>query len=160
MDKILINDSLKICFPDSFHVMSKEERAEVNNKTGDRGICLKAPDLHIIISIAWVRVDGIRGVFSRLFRGKDPVKNAESFYKKKMKAYGYKTEQYLKYQIGGTDAEGLRYSYLAQGIDMMGETCSLKKDRVLYYFHCYYRAQQLTESQDVWKTILDSAQWE
>ena len=160
MEQILINDTLRIEYPDSFHEMSEEEKAGLNAKSCGKSVSLISPELHIIVSVGWTRVDGIRGVVSRLTRGNDLVKNAENFYQKRMKSMGYRTEEYLNGQIGGVDAQGLRYSYTVQGIGMMAETYSLTKNEVLYYFHSYYRAQLMEESRAIWKTMLDSVRWE
>ena len=73
-----------------------------------------------------------------------------------MKSFGYKTEAYPNRTIAGADARGLRYSYTTQGIDMIGETYSLKIEDTLYYFHCYYRSSLREESRAVCNKILDS----
>ena len=159
MKNIKINDTMNVSLPDSFEEMSREERAAYKDHSGDHGICFKSSELHIILSIAWTRVDGIRGVFSRMLRGKDLVKNMENWFKKQMKSFDYQMETRLNRQIGGLEAEGLRYSYTAQGIDMTGETYSLEKDQTLYYFHCYYRSEFIEESQAACGTIFDSVRW-
>ena len=156
MKPLLINDKLHVRFPDGFQEMSREERAALKDHSGNHGISLKSTEHHIILSIGWTRVDGIRGVFSKMLRGKDPVQNAEDCYKKQMRSFGYRTQERLTREIAGVLAEGLRFCYSAQGIEMTGETYVFEKDRTLYYFHCYYRTQLSEESLPVLSSILDS----
>ena len=156
MKSIVLDDALHVSFPDDFQEMSREELAAFKNGVGDHGICLKSDKQHIIFSLAWVK----DGLLSKIARGNDLVKNAENFYKKRMRSYGYKTQGYVTYDIGGEKADGLRYTYTAQGIDMTGETYAIRKDHKLYYIHCYYRTELSKESRESIEKILGTAAWD
>ena len=155
MKTIVLDDALHVSFPDDFQEMSREERAALKGCADDHAICLKSAKQHIIFSLAWVK----DGLLSKMLRGNDLVKNAENYYKKRMRPYGYKTLGYVTRNIGGENADGLRYTYTAQGIDMTGETCALRRDNKLYYIHCYYRTELSEESRENIEQILDTATW-
>ena len=155
MKSIVLDDALHVSFPDDFQEMSREERAALKNCADDRGICLRSNEQHIIFSLAWVK----HGLLSKMVRGNDLVKNAENFYQKRMRSYGYKTEAYVTLDLGGENADGLRYTYKAQGIDMTGETYALRKGNKLYYVHCYYRTELAKESRESIEKILGTAAW-
>ena len=138
--------------------MDKNEKAALG-APGNNVVSLKAPDLHMVVSIGWRKTEGIRSVFSRLLTGNDLVKNMESCYKRSMKQYGYEREDYVQCQAGGVSAEGLRYTYTAEGIEMTAESYVLEKDQAIYYLHCYYRTKFSQESRVIWKQLLDSAEW-
>ena len=158
MKQILINNKLLVSFPESFFQMDKEEKASLGADS-DKIVALKSTELHIVVSIGWKNVDGVRGLFNKILMGNDPVKNMESFFQKRIKKYGYKKEEYLQCEAGGMTAEGLHYTYTSQGIAMTGESYVLKKEQTLYYLHCYYRTDLSQESRIICKQLLDSIQW-
>ena len=82
MGQILINDTLTVSYPDDFQVLSDAEKAGVLVSDNYRTICLKTTERHMIVSIAWKDVDGMKGFFSKLLMGNDLVKNLETCYKK------------------------------------------------------------------------------
>lgn len=155
----LLYDGLSLAFPESFRPMTREESAQFAAGGDGEGLCLISQPLHIIVSTGRKPTRGIVGALSRLLSGKDLVKNIETFYKKQMRSFGFSTDRYLKRAIGGATADGLRYTYQAQGIDMTGESFALRRQGAIYYFHVYYRTRLGDESRRVWDLILDSAKW-
>ena len=75
--------------------MHKEELASFGADR-DNIVALRSNELHIIVSIGWKNVGGVRGIFNKILSGNDLVKNMESCYKKNMKKFGYKKEEYVQ----------------------------------------------------------------
>ena len=157
MEKTIINDTLQISFPESFYILSEDELNAMRASANGSCIAYRSDELHIVISIGWNNVEGIRSLFSKMITGKDMVKQLENCYRKSQE--GYKTMAYPEHNIGGVNAKGLRYAYKAKGIDMTGESYAFKKDQTHYYFHFYYRTDLQDESLETCKSILDSASW-
>lgn len=156
---ITINNELELAIPEDFHEMSDDETAGLRVGSNGESICLKAPDLHMIISIGWKQNKGVANFLSKLLNGDDIVKSLDSCYRKSMKPFGYKRTDDISRPVDGIQADGIRYEYQAQGIDMTGESMGLKKDDELYYLHVYYRTEFRDNCRAVWKEILDSAKW-
>ena len=154
MDPVMLNDEIQISGMDHFRVMTEEETAAVRLGRQGKGICVIAPDLHIILSLGWKKEGGL---FARLLGGNDPVANMEACYRKAFKPFGFAMGGYLERTIAGESARGLRYTYTAQGIDMTGESYALKKNGTMYYLHSYYRTSFREETVRIWNGILDTA---
>ena len=154
MNTILLNQTLQLSVPESFHEMSQEETAMFRRGHSGEGICMKSAEEHMIISIAWKKQGGL---FSRLLGSGDLVADMERCYKKSFKPYGYVPDGKITRQVAGETADGIRYKYHVQEIEMTGESSVLRKDGILYYLHVYYRSSLNTECQDHWNAILDTA---
>ena len=74
MEQMVLNGSMQITYPRDFYIMNEEETAGYRAGEKGEGICLKAPDRHIILSIAWKKAGGF---FNGLLMGNDLVKNME-----------------------------------------------------------------------------------
>lgn len=152
---ITINNELELSIPEDFREMSADEKAGLQMSSHGESICLKAPERHMVISIGWKK----NGLLSKLLNGGDFVSELDSCYRKSMKPFGYRRTDDISREIDGVRADGIRYEYQAQGIDMTGESMGLKKDNELYYLHVYYRTEFSDNCRAVWKEILDSAKW-
>ena len=49
----VLNHELDLTFPDSFHPLSKEELAGLQNPAGAEGAAFSDPDDHILFSVGW-----------------------------------------------------------------------------------------------------------
>lgn len=59
MKTILLNDELELTCPESFRVLSHEERNQLSFIEEGPGECLKDDSRHIMISIGWKRIGGL-----------------------------------------------------------------------------------------------------
>lgn len=158
MGQYTLNNTLCLTFPDSFHIMSEEEAAglRANANKGD-GVVLKAEEHHMAVSLAWKAAGGF---FARLLTGNDPVANLETCYKKQFKPFNYGLDGHLSITLGGETAQGIRYHYTAQEIDMTGESYVLSKEGTEYYLHVYYRTMYAEECRNIWNAAIKTAVWE
>ena len=154
MEPVLLNHEIQISGLERFRLMTEEETAGL--RLGHQGevICIKAEELHMVLSLGWKKEGGM---FSRLLSGDDPVAGMEKCYREAFKPFGFAMGAYLERTIAGESARGLRYTYTAQGIEMTGESYALKKNKTLYYLHCYYRTSFREECVKTWNGILDTA---
>ena len=125
MDIQVLNNELKVAVPDGFHVMDKAELAKFNAYKELPDWSINDPERHIIISVSWKK----SGFGALMLSSKEVAKKMESVLQKPMAAFGYKLQGFGSKKIGGAAADGFRYTYTAQDIDMVGESYSVKKGK-------------------------------
>jgi hypothetical protein len=76
-----------------------------------------------------------------------------------MKSFHFRDEEKVELSPGGKTAEGIRYVYDAQSVEMTGETCVVKVNKTLYYFNFYTRKALQEENRKVWEELLRSMRW-
>ena len=155
IEEAVLNEELVINIPEGFHELGVAELESINHYGNVPDWCISDPDRHMILSISWKK----NGLAAMLLSSKDVAKKMETELKRLMAAYNFETQGEVKEDVGGLKADGFRYSYKAQSIDMAGETLSIKKGKMFYYIHCYMREELLHESRQVLKEILKSARW-
>ena len=109
-----------------------------------------------MVSVGWKKI----GVFAGLILNTgDVAKRLESSIRNAMKPFHYRAEEKVELCPGGKKAEGIRYVYDAQGVEMTGESCVLKVNKTLYYFNFYTRKALQEENRKVWEDLLQSMHW-
>ena len=156
MGKELLNGELEFRYPDSFRMLSPEEKKKMTFLVSGPGEVFVSPDDHITISIGWTKAGGIT---SRLLNSYDLIKNSESKIKKALKPSGYALEKIFSADIGGAPSDAVRYTYTSQGIGMVGETWCVKIVKNIYYFNFYYRQDLREESLELLREIRRSVDW-
>lgn len=155
METILLNNELRLSFPAGFHRMDEAERGALHFAEAGPGECFNDPERHIIISVSWKR-----SAFSALMLGSGEVATRmEARVRQLMEPFGYARRDFVSRTLDGREAAGFRYGYAAQGIDMLGESWSVKHRKTFYYIHFYFRKALETETGPVLDGILDSARW-
>ena len=154
---ITLNDTLKIYYPEGFHVMDESERSSFKSLGGGPIDCLSDPERHIVISTGWKSIGRLLGM---MFGAKDSAKSAEAQVRRAMKPYNYRLNGFFAKEVGGEKAEGYCFEYDAQGVHMYGETCVVKRGKELYFLHLYTRIGSKDENLEIWNGMLTSAVWE
>ena len=154
--KITLNDELSFCFPDTFRVLDEAERSKMNFIEDGPGKILSDHDRHILISFGWKTIGGFS---AKLLGENDITKNMMSKIRKAMKPFGYCEAGSFSVDIGGEKAEGFGYEYVAQGVEMYGQSYAIKHGKVLYYLNFYTRREFKNESLDIWNKILSTGGW-
>jgi hypothetical protein len=136
--------------------MSEEEIKRMNRIGGsDTGFCFSDPERHIIVSLAWKK----SAFASLMLSSEEAAEKAEKDIGRLLKNCGYHLDDTMTQQFGGITADGFRYSYKAQDIMMSAECLTLKKDKIFYYFHSYYRTELAAESRKTLQDIFGSCNW-
>ena len=155
MEKITLDGSLTLTFPDGFRKPEGSELAQLNALQADPGALIRNDDLHIIASLGCKRGNFLLA----LLNNKDLLKNTESKVAASMRSFGYRKTETGEYQLGGKKALFFRYAYEAKETPMVGECVVLKEGKTVYYLHFYVREACREEGLRLWKDILARAVW-
>ena len=156
MEKITMNQELVLTLPDGFRVKSEEEVKAMNMIGGGSAVCAEDPDRHVLISLGWKTVGALVAL---LLSSASVAKTSEAQIARSMKPYGYRRVGFGKRSIGGLEADNFSFTYTAQEIAMAGESCVLKKDKTLYFFHIYGREENKAADLPMWESFISSAEW-
>ena len=156
MISVLLNNEMEFNYPESFHVMSDEELAGVGFSDIPPALCITDPDLHMVITTAWVQINGL---LSKLVGTEKLAKKMEARTSAPMKPFGYRRGGFLNRSVGGNKGSGFTFSYTAQDTNMNGESIVVKVGNVFYYLHRYCRADFEPQSAAVWEDILNAVRW-
>ena len=151
MNTIKVHDTVEVTYPDCLILLSEEERQAMNFAKAGEGYVLKNDDLHIMISIACLKLNWFTNLLSASDLRRSAVKNLE----KLMRQYFFKPLRFMDHKIGEELGQGFAYEYQNKGIDMYGETYVFKKDKMAYYFHFYTRKECTEEALVIWNELLD-----
>ena len=150
-----IGSRFQLVCPEGFRPMTGQEQAKLNMAGGGETLCLTNEEGHMVVSMGWKEVGAFAGLLLHLIR---PVKSVEAGVNRSMAPYGYRRETDLTRQIGGQKAEGFRYTYVAGGTPMAGESYVIREGRSLTFFHVYLRRELREESLAKWNELLDAVQ--
>ena len=157
MEAVMINQALKMCFPDGFRKLSEEEKKAMHFLEDGSGECVACEEKHIMVSIGWKPAGFLPGL---LLKSADLARAAEGRVARAMKGSGYQLTGFEDRSVGGETGRAFRYTYQAQGTDMSAETVSLKIGKTLYYFNFYVRSGVAEEGMRIWNEVLAGAQWQ
>ena len=148
---------LTLTYPEDFSVMDASERARLRFTEAGEGVCLTAPEKHILISAAWKQTDPL---LPRLLGSRELAAWTAKKVAKPMAFLDYKAGGLLRRDVGGRSLDGFSYTYTANDIPMYGETLTVRVGRTLYYLHLYARQALKEESLAIWEDLLAAARWE
>ena len=152
MEEIIAGSRYTVpCLP-GFRRLSREELEKLSVMGEGNSECLQDESRHIMVSIGWKTVNAFSGFLLKFIR---PVSSAEASISRAMAPYGYLRETDLAREIGGSRAEGFRFTYTAGDVPMIGESYVIRKGRDLVFFHGYMRAELREDSLPVWNSLLD-----
>lgn len=156
MERIQVH-GLALSYSEDFHLLDEAERVKLRFAEEGEGVCLSAPERHILISASCQpgepllpRLLGSRELAA--WRSKKPERPTV--------LQDYKLGAPLRRCVGGKSADGFSYTYTASGIPMYGETLVVRLGRAQYYLHFYARQALKEASLPVWEDFLAAAGWE
>lgn len=156
MQEILLNEELRLTYPEQFHVMDEEERRQLNFYADGPGACLSDPERHLMVSIGWKKINGLAAM---LISEKDIARNMEMQVRTPMQQREYKMQGFVSTEAGGKKAEGFNYAYSVDGKGMAAQSLVAKNKKTIYYLHFYARTETFEEGRPVWEEILRTARW-
>ena len=133
------------------------ERKKMHFNNGEPELCMRDSDRHMIVIACGQQLPLLARV---VLRERELVSNYEKALANKMRGFGYKLEGFSERQVGGKTAICFRYTYLAEGIPMEGESCFIRDGKLMYNLYVYYREQLREDSVATWESILDTVSWE
>ena len=149
----VVNEELRIPLPDGFYVMGDEERNSSSKGQTAPAWVMKNEERHFMFTVSWKAVPALA---SFLLGPKDMAKNMMKRYGDAAEGAGYSFGELRKIIIGGEKAYGFPYSYVAEGIDMCGDSIVIKKKKTFYFFHTFYREEMKEESEKLLEEIYSS----
>ena len=155
MEKIILNETLALTFPDGFRKLDEAELSQMKTVQSGSGICLRNDDQHIIVSLGYRRA----GLLSAFFSDKDLIKSAQGRIAAVMRRYSYQLGAYDRCCISDKTAHFFTYGYVAQNIRMAAECCAIREAKTIYYLHFYVRESSRDTGFSLWRGILANAQW-
>lgn len=150
--RISIDNKLYMDCPEGFRQLTEEELQKMNLIAGGKGLCISDSERHIVISVAWTKVNALS---AWLLGTRETAGSMAKHISKSMKQFNYVWLDDVKREIDGQVARGLDYNYIVQGIHMTGESLVVKSEENLFYFHFYGRQARRDESLAVFHEILD-----
>ena len=136
MELLAINENLKIGVPMGFLVMDDEEREALAKGQTAPAWCMADEDRHLLVSSSWKSIPKWASI---VLGTKDMAKNMRKRYGESANDAGYKLGSLRKFNIGKETAYGYPFTYVAEGINMCGDSIVVKKGNTYYFFHSYYR---------------------
>ena len=152
---MLLNNTLQINVPEGFQTMDPEAASAKLIEKGE-GVCLSNPDRHILMTIGWKTLGRFTGF---LLKEKDLEKNMESSILNAMKPFQCHNDGPCTQNIGGQEARGFCYHYIAQDTEMSAASILLRREKTVYYFHLYTRTALVQENTALWEELLTTARW-
>lgn len=149
--EFIINKEMHLTCPEGFHVMTEEELDKLNFIA--KGDCevLSDPERRIMISVGW---RSAKGISSLLLRPNDIIRNEAKTVAQANKNLNFRMGDYTESVVGGENANGFRYGYTTDEIDMAVETLVLKHNKKFYYIHFYSREDMMDENKPLWEKVL------
>ena len=155
MEETVLNKELAMIVPEGFEPMSDEEKAQLSTPYGAPAWCVKDPDRHMILSIAWKR----SFFASMIVNARETAQKMEGKLHQLMQDMGYERRQFIEEDLDGIPCHGFRYGYDTSDVRMAAQSMVLKKDGTFYYIHGYMRDALLEQSQPVLDAFLKSIRW-
>ena len=147
---------LTLSYPENFQIMEEAERVKLRFAEEGEGVCLSAPEKHILISAACQPGEPL---LPRLLGSRELAAWRSNKPQRPAALQDYKLGAPLRRGVGGKSAEGFSYTYTAGGVPMYGETLVVRLGRAQYYLHFYARQALKGESIPVWEDFLAAASW-
>lgn len=156
MEPVVLNEELTLNLPEGFRILSEEERKAMPSTDEPPAWCARDGQRHLVIVAYWKKIGGLSAM---LINEKDVIRHVEQTVSKPMAQYGYHLENWESILIGDRKAQGICYSYQAEGIGMMADSFVVKSRRTLYYFHAYSRSVLHEENRILWSDLFLRAVW-
>lgn len=151
-----INEALTFAYPDDFEEMSEAEIGSMPHYGEAPQFVIRNAERHIIVSVGFKEINGFSAM---VLNTKDIAKKTKSEIGKVMKESSYELIADVSESIGGKTAEGFRYRYMVQDVDMSSESLIVKEGKDLYYIQCYYRTALSEDSLPVFEEMLKNSSW-
>ena len=151
-----INGKMNITLPDSFSPPDQETLGKMHFYGREPELCMLDKERHMVITAGCQQLP----LLSRLMlKDKEIASSMEKSSAQAMKNFDYSLIEFTDRQIGGKTASCFRYCYVAESIEMEGESCFIKDGKDLYSLYVYYRRQLREISIPVWESVLDTVSW-
>lgn len=146
---------LAVTAPDGFEVIPHDELESLMGFKYDRMWGIRDAERHMLLNITWKDTGKL---IAKLSSEKSLAKRAEETSAKRYRERGYRSGGRFARTITGANAQaqGLRYSYEAEGIAHEGEALVFKRGTRCYMLSYNTRSALAAENRPVYEAILES----
>lgn len=153
MQTAVVHDELSVAFPDSYHVMDKDEQLKAYVDDNPCRWCIKDADTRVMIAIFW---HDSNKFLSKLVSTKSLAKRAEGLSKRIYRTHFYKLQEFFSKRICDTDAEGFAFEYANNGEAYSGQTIVFKHDACCYTLYWYAPKESGGDTLGAFEAIIES----
>ena len=146
--EITLYDELKLIYPDIFRIMKEEALKKLDYAYGSPELTLYDEEDHALLTVGHKKINFI---VSKLLSAKDIAKKSELVIKKAMEGFEYRFDKFETRDFGDKKADGFRFEYKADNIDMIAHMYVVKIKTNLFYIYFYGRK----ESEEMNGVLLD-----
>ena len=113
MSEAIINNEIKLKYPDHYEVLNEEKLRELYKNDDSNRWAVRNTEEHVTISVLW---QGYNKVLAALADLKTTAKRNEQLMSNGLRSYGYKCNGYISDYVCGQTAQGYCYEYEIEGI--------------------------------------------
>lgn len=127
--ELSLGNFIYLPYPDGFHILTDEEKNNLNLLSDGLWSGISDPERHILITAGYKRTGKL---ISLIIDDKSLAVNAEKQVSKSMSQFGYILSGTKECKIINKNARGFAYEYTSSSIKMYGETYALKIGNNIY----------------------------
>lgn len=157
MNRMMINNTIRVALPPEFHEMDPEEKKKVY--AGPAVIpewCVRDPERHMLFSASWKQMNGILAMMACSMDG---AKGLEKRMRIALRDRNYRPGEYIREELGGKKAFGFTFRYQGKEGELLNQTMMVRNGECIYYLTSQIRTDQENESKAIINEIWQSISW-
>ncbi len=152
----VINNKIRINYPEGFREMTVEELSKLFVKPDADRFGLWDEDSHIVLTAEWQKQSKL---LLKLVKVENIARNNEQGSAKGYANNDYKLLGFFTRQVAGTEAAGYSFTYKVEDVNQCAASILLIKDGVIYRFTCVGRAENQENDWKLFGQILDEVEF-
>lgn len=153
MRDTVINEELKVEYPNRFLVMKPHEVKEVFGVDYSEIWGIRDEKAHAMVLIVWKNANEN---LQKLITVKSHAKSCEKSMRKALRKNSYYCDEFFEREVAGQPAQGFHYSYINDGKSQDGAVVVFKRGRSRYTLYYYTRTDMAESNQPMLEKLLDS----
>ena len=151
MNNALIDDTLRVSYPEGFHVMDEQEMQEAYKNDNPCRWCIRDKERGMMLSVFWFKSFAL---LVRIADAKAAVRKIASSMEKALGGMNYERGDLYARDICGQKAWGFGYEYTLNEVDQHCEVIMLKNKSSTYTVYYYSDKDKDEENRIVFEEFL------
>ena len=157
MNRMMINNEIRITLPAEFHLMDPEEKSRIYAMSAVvPEWCVHDPERHMIFSASWKRMNTI---LAAMACSMDGAKGLEKRMRFALRDRNYQFGEYFKGELGEKKAFGFTFRYQGKEGELLNRTIMVRNGGCIYYLTSQIRTDRENESKAMMDEIWRSLSW-
>lgn len=157
MNRMMINNEIRITLPAEFHLMDPEEKSRIYAMSAVAPEwCVHDPERHMIFSASWKRMNTI---LAAMACSMDGAKGLEKRMRFALRDRNYQFGEYFKGELGEKKAFGFTFRYQGKEGELLNRTIMVRNGGCIYYLTSQIRTDRENESKAMMDEIWRSLSW-